>query len=239
VRFVQAPTTLLAMVDASVGGKVGVDLPQGKNLVGAFKQPEAVLMDTHVLATLPEREWRCGLAEVIKHGLLSGDESLLNSARMLQKPGSRAEAAHDLFVQRAVQVKVDIVQQDPFEANIRAYLNLGHTFAHAVEQVSGYTWAHGEAVGVGLLAAARLSLAQGLCEPTLVEQVRAVLLDVGLPVQLDGFDPELLYAAMGTDKKRQAGRLRFVLLRGVGQPVIADDVPKKRVLDVLDSLRGR
>ncbi len=232
VRFVQIPTSLLAMVDSSVGGKVGVDLPQGKNLVGAFKQPDAVLMDTDVLHTLPEREWRCGMAEVIKHGLLA-DDGLLD----LIEAGRAVPAQAVELVWRAVQVKVAVVQQDPFEKNVRAHLNLGHTFAHAIEQVSGYTWPHGEAVGVGLLAAAYLSAGLGLAEVVLVERVRALLLQVGLPVQLDDFDPNTIYAAMGADKKWQSGRSRFVLLRGVGQPVIVEDVPRERVIAALDSLR--
>jgi 3-dehydroquinate synthetase len=128
----QMPTSLLAMVDSSVGGKVGVDLPQGKNLVGAFKQPDGVLIDPEVLRTLPDRERRCGLAEVIKHGLLADD--------MLLEPDflDSVERTPEM-IQRAIQVKVDIVQQDPFEENIRAHLNLGHTFAHAIERASSYT----------------------------------------------------------------------------------------------------
>ncbi|HEX2907039.1 MAG TPA: 3-dehydroquinate synthase, partial [Phototrophicaceae bacterium] len=243
VCFVQMPTSLLSMVDSSVGGKTGVDLPQGKNLVGAFKQPEQVLIDPEVLQTLPEREWRCGMGEVIKHGLLA-DEGLLElieSEHILGSPTPmpsiwQGERAAEL-VARAVQVKVDVVQQDPFEQNIRAHLNLGHTFGHAIEQVTNYAWSHGEGVGFGLLAAARLSRMMGLCEELLDERVKTILMKVGLPTRLQGLDPEAIYAAMGTDKKRQAGKLRFVLLRAVGQPVIMDDVPKVAVLDVLQSLQ--
>jgi 3-dehydroquinate synthase len=229
VRFIQIPTTLLAMVDSSVGGKVGVDLPQGKNLVGSFKQPDLVLIDPHVLQTLPEREWRCGMAEVIKHGFLA-DEGLLDAALWT------LECAPEL-VRRAVQVKVDVVQQDPYEKNIRAYLNLGHTFGHAVEQVSGYSWPHGEAVGVGLVAAARLSHALNLCDSSLTEKVEQIVKAVGLPTRLNGLDPESLYAAMGTDKKWQGGHSRFVLLRVLGQPTIVEDVPPETVIDVLAHLR--
>jgi len=228
VRIVQMPTSLLAMVDASIGGKVGVDLPQGKNLVGAFKQPEAVWIDTQVLATLPPREWRCGMAEVIKHGLLA-DPLLLD-------PTLHTLARAPELVERAARVKVDIVVQDPYEQGVRAYLNLGHTFAHAVEQVSGYRWLHGEAVGVGLLAAARLSAALGLCRPGLPEEVDAALEAASLPRTLDGMEPAELYAAMATDKKWRAGRARFVLLRDVGQPIVQEDVPQAAVLDVLASL---
>lgn len=226
VRLVQIPTSLLAMVDSSVGGKVGVDLPQGKNLVGAFKQPDVVLIDPQVLDTLPPKEWRCGMAEVIKHGLLA-DAGLLEY---------ETQQAAEL-VRRAVQVKVDVVEQDPYEQNVRAHLNLGHTFAHAIEQVTGYAWAHGEAVGVGLLAAARLSLRLGMCGADLPERVRMILDDVGLPCRLNGLDSEALYEAMATDKKWQGGRSRFVLLRGIGQPEIVTDVPPGDVIGVLEEMR--
>ncbi len=230
VRLVQIPTSLLSMVDSSVGGKVGVDLPQGKNLVGAFKQPDSVLIDPDVLATLPEREWRCGMGEIIKHGLLA-DEGLL--APELWAKDRAAE-----LVRRAVQVKVDVVQQDPYEKGVRAHLNLGHTFAHAIERVSHYSWLHGEAVGVGLVAAARLSYALGLCDSGLAEEVEDIVDKVGLPTRLGELDAEALFAAMGTDKKWQAGHSRFVLLRGMCQPLIVEDVPKATIIQVLQEMAG-
>ena len=228
VRLVQIPTTLLAMVDSSVGGKVGVDLPQGKNLVGAFKQPDAVLIDPDVLKTLPEREWRCGAAEAIKHALIA-DPGLLD----LIDPDGDAEA----MIARAVQVKVNVVEQDPYEQNIRAYLNFGHTFAHAVEQVSGYQWLHGEAVGVGLVAAGRLSAALGLLDAASAAQIESIVRRYGLPIQLGALDPEALYEAMATDKKWQGGHSRFVLLEGFGKPKIVTDVPPGQVIEVLQSLQ--
>ncbi len=229
VRLLQIPTSLLAMVDLSVGGKVGVDLPEGKNLVGAFKQPDAVLIDPDVLKTLPEREWRCGAAEAIKHALIA-DPGLLD----LIAPDGDAVA----MIARAVQVKVDVVQRDPYEQNVRAYLNLGHTFAHAVEQVSGYQWLHGEAVGVGLVAAARLSAALGMIDASLADQVEAIVKRFGLPVRLGDLDPEALYAAMSTDKKWRGGHSRFVLLEALGKPVIVEDAPAEQVVEVLSDLRG-
>jgi 3-dehydroquinate synthetase len=168
------------------------------------------------------------MAEVIKHGLLA-DEGLLDFE--LWKSDR-----HEL-IRRAIRVKVDIVQQDPYEKNVRAHLNLGHTFAHAIEQVSGYSWSHGEAVSVGLLAAARLSYALGLCDAALVERVDLCLSAVGRVRRLDDLDPESLYAAMSTDKKWQGGHSRFVLLKGIGQPVIVEDVPPELVVDVLNQLR--
>jgi 3-dehydroquinate synthase len=230
VRLIQIPTSLLAMVDSSVGGKVGVDLPQGKNLVGAFKQPDAVLLDPTVLATLPEREWRCGMAEVIKHGLLA-DEGLLDPTLWTK------ERAGEL-VRRAVQVKVDVVQQDPYEQNIRAHLNLGHTFAHAIEQVSNYSWLHGEAVGVGLVAAARLSHALNLIGSNLAQEIEAVVYKLHLPTRLNNLDPHALYAAMGTDKKWLSGHSRFVLLRGLCQPTLVEDVPKETIINILKEMAG-
>jgi 3-dehydroquinate synthase len=227
VRLVQIPTTLLAMVDSSIGGKVGVDLPEGKNLVGAFKQPDAVLIDPDVLNTLPEREWRCGAAEAIKHALIA-DPGLLD---LIDPAGDQAA-----MIARAVQVKVDVVQQDPYEQNIRAYLNFGHTFAHAVEQVSGYQWLHGEAVGVGMVAAARLSASLGMLDQASAEQVEAIVQRYGLPTRLGGLDPELLYEAMATDKKWQGGHSRFVLLEAFGRPKIVKDVPPEQVIEVLQSV---
>jgi 3-dehydroquinate synthase len=230
VPFVQIPTSLLAMVDASIGGKVGVDLPQGKNLVGAFKQPEMVIVDTDVLRTLPEVEWRCGLAEVVKAGLLR-DPALLEPSLYDREGG------HFAFIERAIAIKVALVQEDPYEANVRAYLNLGHTFAHALERVSEYRWRHGEAVAVGLLAAARLSQVHGLCDLSLPFRVEQILKTLNLPIRYSEFKSADIRAAMNTDKKRQDGRVRFVLLRGIGNPVLCDDVPDGKVLSVLDSLR--
>ncbi|GAB4509186.1 MAG: 3-dehydroquinate synthase [Anaerolineae bacterium] len=228
VSLVQVPTSLLAMVDSSVGGKVGVDLPEGKNLIGAFKQPQMVMIDIDVLATLPEREWRCGMAEVLKHGLLV-DETLLDPAITEDR---------EEMIYRAIKVKVDIVQKDPYEQDIRAHLNLGHTFGHAIERVSGYVVPHGEAVAMGLMAAALLSARLGLADETLPPLVETILLRNGLPVRIGGYEPEEIYEAMGTDKKRKKSGLRFVLLRGVGQPLIVPDVPKEEVLAVLQELQG-
>ncbi len=226
--FVQVPTSLLAMVDSSVGGKTGVNLPQGKNLVGAFKQPELVVIDTDTLKTLPDAERLAGLAEAIKHGLLA-DPSLLD-------PAQYAEPTPD-FVARAVQVKINVVEEDPYEHNIRAFLNLGHTFAHAIETVSHYEWRHGEAVAVGLVGALRLSHLHGLCDAELPERVEKLLRETGLPTSYRDYAPADLRAAMNADKKRKDKRVRFVLLKGIGSPVLADDVPDDQVLQVLESLR--
>ncbi len=229
VRFVQMPTSLLAMVDASVGGKVGVDLLEGKNLVGAFKQPEAVVIDLDVLDTLPDNELACGMAEVVKHGFLA-DETLIDSQMYTQE--NRAD-----LIYRAIKVKVDVIEQDPYEQNIRAHLNLGHTFAHAIERVSAYTVPHGEAVGMGLMAAAHLSYVLGECDSEVPETTHQILTKIGLPIRTGGLEPEALYQAMTTDKKWQGGQSRFVLLRGIGKPFIITGVPKSEVIHVLEELR--
>lgn len=245
VRLVQAPTTLLAMVDSSVGGKVGVDLPEGKNLAGAFKQPAWVLIDPDALRTLPMREIRCGMAELVKHGLIA-DPGLLDRVHALPWDEQGVPAARptpDLvdgiagLLARAVQVKIGVVQRDPYEQGERMHLNLGHTFGHAIEHVSGYAWAHGEAVGLGLIAAALLSERLGLCGPGVVEQVREVTRVVGLPQAMGPLDIEAAYAVMAADKKWRSGRSRFVLLEAAGRPRIVEGVPPEDVLAVLAALR--
>jgi shikimate kinase/3-dehydroquinate synthase len=228
VPYVQAPTSLLSMVDASVGGKVAVDLPQGKNLIGAFKQPEMVIVDTAVLATLPDVEWRCGVAEVVKAGLLR-DTTLLDVN--LYKRGETE------FIARAIAFKVAIVEEDPYEENVRAMLNLGHTFGHALERVSNYAWRHGEGVALGLVAAARLSHAHGLCDAELPVRVEQLVQSLSLPIRYHEYSSTDFRAAMNTDKKRQGSRVRFVLLRAAGDPVLCNDIPDSEILAVLDSLR--
>ncbi|MEO1163242.1 MAG: 3-dehydroquinate synthase [Chloroflexota bacterium] len=229
VKLVQMPTSLLAMVDSSVGGKVGVDLPQGKNLVGAFKQPEVVLIDPDVLDTLPKEQWRCGMGEILKHGLLA-DEGLLDEKL------HRKKHAEEL-VARAVKVKVNIVQQDPYEHGVRAHLNLGHTFAHAIEQVTEYEWLHGDAVGFGLMAAANLSQKLGMVDSNLVKRVRRILAEAELPRYLCDISPDAIWDAMLTDKKWKNGESRFILLEGMNQPTIVRGIERAQVVDVLEGMQ--
>jgi 3-dehydroquinate synthase len=246
VGFLQAPTTLLAMVDSSIGGKTGVDLPQGKNLVGAFKQPELVVADIATLATLPAAEFTAGLAEIAKHGLIA-DPVLWQ--RLMIEEWTHAPAAygadrllgHSLqtLVAQAIAVKQAIVEEDPYEGGRRALLNLGHTFGHAIEQVSGYEVRHGFAVAMGLVAAAHLSTALDHCSPSLPKMIEMVLARLGLPTHIPHeLDPAALYAAMGSDKKKQAGRLRFILLRDIGDAFISSDVPEAAVMETLSALRA-
>jgi len=224
VPFVQVPTTLLSMVDASVGGKVGVDLPEGKNLVGAFKQPEMVLMDPLTLRTLPSDEFRAGLAEVVKHGVIGSPELF----HLLEGQGPATLTA---LIADAVRVKIEVVEEDPFEQGRRAVLNLGHTFGHALEQLSGYRMRHGDAVSVGMVAATHLAAAMGHCEARLISRLADLLDRLGLPVRIEGYRAEELYQAMGTDKKRAAGRLRFVIPEDIGRVVVVDDVSREQAID--------
>ncbi len=229
VPFVQIPTSLLAMVDASVGGKTGVDLPQGKNLVGAFKQPALVVIDPAVLSTLPSAEFRSGLAEVVKHGMI-GAPALFEALE--DREGTSPPALAELIAD-AVRVKVAVVEEDPFESGRRAVLNLGHTFGHAIESVSGYRVRHGEGVAIGLAAATRLAARLGLCDPALVARVEGLLARLELPTRAPGMAPEQIVAAMATDKKRNGSRLRFVLPRSLGDVDVFDDVAVEDVVEVL------
>ena len=231
VAFVQAPTSLLAMVDASIGGKVGVDLPQGKNLAGTFNDPLAVFADTDTLTTLPPVERRCGLAEVVKSALIA-DPALLDALSGDPLPPD------DAIITRTAQIKIALVNQDRTEQGARAFLNLGHTFAHAIEQVSGYAWKHGEAVAVGLVGAARLSERLGLAAPGLTVQVEGLLSRLELPTRYDALDPADLWAAMAHDKKWRGGAAAFVLLEGVGRPRVERNVPADDALAVLEELRA-
>jgi 3-dehydroquinate synthase len=230
VSVVQVPTTLLAMVDASVGGKVAVDHPRGKNLVGAFKHPALVLADPDTLATLPAAELANGLAEVVKAGLV-GDPVLWEQIERYG-PGPLS-----WLVERALRVKVAIVAEDPYERGRRAVLNLGHTVGHALELLSGYDLPHGSAVSIGLVAAARLSTHRGLCDEGMPDRIEGVLARLGLPTTYLGFTPDQVWQAMATDKKRRGTRRRFVLLRAVGDVLVTDQVTRQDALAVLEALR--
>ena len=235
IDVVQLPTSLLAMVDSSVGGKTAVDLAQGKNLVGAFHPPRAVFADTSVLRTLPEREMRAGLAEVIKYGAIV-DASFLDwldahaDALLARDEGALGEA-----IARSCAHKAAIVERDPFEHGERALLNFGHTFAHAIETEQGYGGLnHGEAVAVGMVLAARLSAALGLADGGEAQRLVALLARFGLPTALPGnLVADALLERMRLDKKAAAGGLRFVLWERAGAARLVPDVPDTAVLAVL------
>ena len=235
VDFVQMPTTLLAMVDSSVGGKTGVDLPAGKNLVGAFHQPRAVIADTATLATLPAREYAAGLAEVVKYGAL-GDAEFF--AWLEAHAG--ALIAHDAStlaetIARCCRQKAGVVARDEREAGERALLNFGHTFGHALEAEAGYgSVLHGEAVAIGMVLAAALSARLGRAHESDAKRLAALLTRFDLPTSLPaGLDAEALLARMRLDKKNVAGRIRLVLWRGVGAAEIVPDVDEHAIRAIL------
>jgi 3-dehydroquinate synthase len=236
IAFVQAPTTLLAMVDSSVGGKTAVDLPQGKNLIGAFHQPRAVIVDTGTLATLPDRELRAGLAEVVKYGALGDAEFftwLEGNAQALLARDAQA-LAH--AIEASCRTKAGIVARDETEQGERALLNLGHTFGHALETASGYgVLLHGEAIAIGMVQAARLSAHLRQANEADADRLQALLERFGLPTALPaGADVQRLLELMRLDKKNLSGRLRLVLWRGIGEAQVVPDVDEARVRAALE-----
>jgi 3-dehydroquinate synthase len=239
VSYVQVPTTLLSQVDSSVGGKTGVNHPGGKNLIGAFHQPLAVLADTRTLTTLPPRELRAGLAEVIKYGLICDAaffawleahlDELLDS-----DPGALAHVIH-----RSCQIKAEIVGRDEREQGERALLNLGHTFGHAVESATEYKqWLHGEAIGAGLLMAAAMSRECGLLNSADVARVHKLIERAGLPTRIEAVSPESALEHMRIDKKVKAGRIRLILLRKIGETFITADYPEAALDRTLQAYFG-
>ncbi|HEU5040168.1 MAG TPA: 3-dehydroquinate synthase, partial [Gemmatimonadales bacterium] len=217
VPYVQVPTSLLAMLDASVGGKTGVDTPQGKNLIGAFHPPVAVLSDPAVLATLPEREYRGGMAEAVKHGLIADRAYFRWIEREADALLRREPAALEHLVRRSVELKAEVVSADERETGRRAILNAGHTVAHALERVTSYEIPHGEAVAIGLVTECELAARLGRAAPAVGERVAQLLARLGLPTTLPGgLDPDALIAAMRSDKKNRSARIRFALPAALG-----------------------
>ena len=236
----QVPTSLLAMMDAAIGGKTAVDMPQGKNLVGAFYQPKFVLSDVSVLRTLPRRELNSGWAEAIKHGLIL-DEALLTTFEegADEIPELRPEITTEV-VRRSVAIKADIVSRDERETlGVRVLLNYGHTIGHAIETATDYgRYLHGEAVSIGMMGAAYIGEAMGLMSTDEVDRQRQVLTSYGLPLACEGVDPDAIGEAMLTDKKIAAGAIRWVLLDGIGNAVTRNDVPPELVRDAVRRLAG-
>jgi 3-dehydroquinate synthase len=239
VPYVQVPTTLLAQVDSSVGGKTGVNHPGGKNLIGAFHQPSAVVADTSTLASLPARELRAGLAEVIKYGLICDApffdwiETHLDEL-LAADPTALAHVIH-----RSCEIKAQIVGRDEREQGDRALLNLGHTFGHAVESATHYSrWLHGEAIGAGLLMAAAMSHESGFVDTSVVDRVRRLVERTGLPVRIAEVPPEVALEHMKIDKKVQGGRMRLVLLRAIGDAFVTADYPEPALQRTLSSYFG-
>ena len=241
IDIVQCPTSLLAMADTSIGGKAGINLPQGKNLIGAFKQPKAVIVDVATLQSLSPREFASGMAEVIKQSLI-GDPDLfakIENGTWIRKAGELQPPLAELqtLVAQAIQVKINIIQEDPFDRGRRAVLNLGHTFAHAIEIVTDHAVRHGEAVAMGLVAAANLSARLGHGTTELQNRIEAALESTALPIRIPAdVNPQRLLKVMASDKKKKAGRLRFVMLRDIGDVFVTDKVNREAVIETLKEL---
>jgi len=238
VPFVQVPTTLLSMVDASVGGKTGIDHAVGKNLIGAFHQPVSVLIDPETLKTLPDRELRSGLAECIKHEIIRDAdgfaklEQTIASALSLSIPHLTQLIAHN------VSIKAKVVMADPFERGERAHLNFGHTFGHAIESVSKFSYSHGESIALGMVAASRTAMRLGMLDESSVHRIIKLIAAAGLPTGGMTLNVGQVFEAMYFDKKVKAGKLRLVLPDRIGHVVIRDDVPNDIVRGALETLRG-
>ena len=242
VRFTQIPTTLLAQVDSSVGGKTGINVPQGKNLVGAFHQPSLVLADLDVLQTLPDREFRAGYAEIVKYAAICDRPFFDWLESNLDALKNRDNQAMSYAIEKSCQTKADIVAQDEKEHGARALLNLGHTFAHAYENLTGYSdnLLHGEAVGLGMAQAARLSVDLGLCPETDAQALVNHLASAGLPISqtdLKGgpFEATNLVNAMAQDKKVSQGVITFILMKAIGKAFITNDVSAKQITTFLQN----
>ena len=235
IPFIQIPTTLMAQVDSSVGGKVGINLPLGKNLVGAFWQPAGVLIDTGTLATLPDREYRSGLAEVVKYGVILDEPFFAWLENRVAEILARDPDGVAHLIARCCELKARVVKEDEREeTGLRAVLNYGHTFCHAIETVAGYgVYLHGEAVSIGMVCASRLACALGRVPAEFVQRQRRLLLAFGLPVEVANLNSHDLLAAMQRDKKAAHGKLRFVLPSRFGHVELVGDVDASQVLAAL------
>jgi 3-dehydroquinate synthase len=237
---VQVPTSLLAMVDASVGGKTGVNHPHGKNLIGAFYQPKFVLIDPSVLKTLPVREFRAGMAEVIKYGVI-WDWSLferLESAAHIESYEAIAPDLLDLILERSCQAKADVVSQDERESGIRAILNYGHTLGHAVESLTNYTeFVHGEGVAIGMALAGAIAVKMSLWTKAELERQNALIRKAGLPIECpSNLEVKDILRVLQNDKKVKAGKVRFILPTKIGEVMITDQVNAELIEQVLTPL---
>jgi 3-dehydroquinate synthase len=239
IAVVQVPTTLLAMVDAAIGGKTGVNHPGGKNLIGAFHQPRLVLIDPTTLSTLPERDFRAGMAEVIKYGVI-GDAALfaeLEAAGDISSMAAVGPALLQTLLERSAAAKARVVAADEREGGLRAILNYGHTLGHVVETLCGYgTWLHGEAVAIGMVAAGEIALAKRLWSAEEQRRQKALIAAAGLPQAWPSLDPAAVLRCLQADKKVSQGRVRFVLPTRIGAVEIRDDVDSERILAVVSSL---
>ena len=236
VDLIQIPTSLVAQVDSSVGGKTGVDLPEGKNLVGAFYQPKSVIIDIATLDTLPDRQLRCGLAEVIKYGVIFDGKFFKFLESNVPALLDLEPVVYERIVQRCCELKAQVVTNDELDKGVRAILNYGHTFGHALEKLTDYQrLTHGEAISIGMCMAADLSriLDQESFNIKLVQRQDALLNAVGLPTRIAGFSPKQIFSAMQTDKKFTGGKKRFILPDRIGHASTVSDIPEPLVLEAI------
>lgn len=237
VPFIQIPTTLLSQVDSSVGGKTGVNHPRGKNLIGAFYQPRLVLIDSNVLKTLPQREIKAGLAEVIKYGIIK-DASLFSFLEKNHQDILKLGSSIDYAIERSCEIKADVVEKDERESGLRVILNFGHTFGHAIETLTDYKeFKHGEAVAIGMNMAARFSYKMGICSHDTYQRIKNIIEMFGLPAAPPQIEPDRFIKAMETDKKAAGANLRFVLVKNIGEVMLhemnLDDFPLDLFQDIL------
>lgn len=240
IAVVQVPTSLLAMVDASMGGKTGVNHPQGKNLIGAFHQPSLVLIDPNVLTTLPGREFRAGMAEVIKYGII-WNEALFNQLEQAKRLDQMRYVGQDLLhdiLKHSCQAKADVVSQDEKEAGLRAILNYGHTIGHAVESLTGYKLVnHGEAVGIGMVAAGAIATTMNLWPQTTTDRQLAIIQKTNLPTKLpENLKIDDILTTLRSDKKVKSGKVRFVLPKRIGEAFVTDQVTDDIIRSVLEKM---
>ncbi len=235
IPFVQVPTSLLAQVDSSVGGKVGINLPGAKNIVGAFWQPQYVLIDTDVLATLPEREYRAGMAEVIKYGVIADEDFFTFLEDHLAQIKGRDTATLQSVIRRCCEIKAEVVRDDEREqSGRRAILNYGHTFGHALEAITEYnTYVHGEAIAIGMMCAARLAEQLGRIDDELGKRQSALFTEIGLPTQMPDCDRHRILELMGRDKKVEHGQLRLILPTRLGEVELVSGVDEQEILKSL------
>jgi 3-dehydroquinate synthase len=239
VNFVQLPTTVLAQVDASIGGKTAIDHPKAKNLIGAFHQPRLVLVDPAVVRSLPEREYRSGVAEIVKHGIVLDADYFAEVERDAAALCARDLPVVERIIGGSCRLKASVVERDERESELRHVLNYGHTIGHALEAATGYArFAHGEAVALGIVAEARLARRLGLASDDTVARQERLLLAVGLPVEAPAIDADAVVAAIGRDKKARDGRVPFVLAPRIGAFRLVFDVPDADIRAVLAGLAG-
>ena len=230
IGFIQIPTTLLSQVDSSIGGKTGVDFDAYKNMVGAFHMPRLVYMNLNVLKTLPDRQFACGMGEIIKHGLIQNADYLEKLSTYQREIREKNYAALLWMVAGSCKVKRHVVEEDPTEQGIRAWLNFGHTIGHSVEKLKDFTLCHGECVAIGCAAAAWMSWKRGLISEKEKEATEQLLLDYQLPVRVKGLKPEDIVKTTKLDKKMDAGKVKFVLLKKIGEAFVTRDVKDEELL---------